>query len=157
MNLIDIKNKIGKSAGNVHFLLILLIVVLFTIVSMFMYKRYVSTGKKYITNNEFNSQPPGGITTAEIYFFYTEWCPHCKTAKPIWADFKQQMSGKTVNGITLTFVEVDCDKDTATSDKFNVKGFPTIKLMKGNQIIEYDAKPSVINLVEFANTALAGK
>lgn len=158
MNLNDIKNKIGKSAGNTQFLLILLIVVMFTIVSMFMYKRYVLSGKnKYITNNEFNKQPPGGITTADIYFFYTEWCPHCKTAKPVWADFKEQMNGKTVHGISLVFIEVDCDKDTATSDRFNVKGFPTIKLMKDKQIIEYDAKPSVENLIEFVNTALASK
>jgi thiol-disulfide isomerase/thioredoxin len=157
MNLNDIKNKIGKSAGNTQFLLILLIVVMFTIVSMFMYKRYVLSGKKkYITNNEFNKQP-SGITTADIYFFYTEWCPHCKTAKPVWADFKEQMNGKTVHGITLVFIEVDCDKDTATSDRFNVKGFPTIKLTKGKQIIEYDAKPSVENLIEFVNTALAPK
>ena len=131
---------------------------MFTIVSMFIYKRYVSSGNnKYITNNEFNKLPPGGITSADIYFFYTEWCPHCKTAKPVWADFKKQMDGKKVNGVSLVFIEVDCDKDTATSDKFNVKGFPTIKLMKGNQIIEYDAKPSVENLIEFVNSALASK
>jgi thiol-disulfide isomerase/thioredoxin len=151
--LADIKNKISKAASNTQFLLILLIVVIFTIVSMIMYKRYATKNKKYVTNNEFNSQPKG-ITTADIYFFYTEWCPHCKTAKPIWADFKAQMADKPVNGITLNFIEVDCDKDTATSDKFNVKGFPTIKLMKGNQIIEYDAKPSVVNLIEFVNTTL---
>ena len=153
MNLADIKNKISKAASNTQFLLILLIVVIFTIVSMVMYKRFATKNKKYVTNNEFNSQPKG-ITTADIYFFYTEWCPHCKTAKPIWADFKAQMAEKQVNGITLNFIEVDCDKDTATSDKFNVKGFPTIKLMKGNQIIEYDAKPSVVNLIEFVNTTL---
>ena len=93
----------------------------------------------------------------DIYFFYTEWCPHCKTAKPIWADFKAQMGETKVNGATLHFIEVDCDKDVATSDKFNVKGFPTIKLMKGNQIIEYDAKPSVVNLIEFVNTAMGAK
>jgi thiol-disulfide isomerase/thioredoxin len=158
MNLNDIKNKVARSAGNTQFLLILLIVVMFTIVSMFMYKRYVASGsKKYITNNEFTKQPSGAITSADIYFFYTEWCPHCKTAKPIWADFKSQMNGNTVNGVSLQFIEVDCDKDAATSDKFNVKGYPTIKLMKGNQIIEYDAKPSVENLIEFVNSALSAK
>ena len=154
MNLNDIKNKIGKSAGNVQFLLILLIIVLFTIVSMFMYKRYVSTGKKYITNNEFNSQPPGAITTADIYFFYTEWCPHCKTAKPVWADFKEQMNGKKVNGVSLVFIEVDCEKEKQLADQFNVKGYPTIKLVNNNQVIEYDAKPSKETLTQFLNTVL---
>jgi thiol-disulfide isomerase/thioredoxin len=157
MNLTDIKNKIGRSAGNIQFLLIILIVVVFTIVALLMYKRYALKNQKYVANNEFNSQPSRDITSVDIYFFYTEWCPHCKTAKPIWADFKAQMGETKVNGASLHFIEVDCDKDVATSDKFNVKGFPTIKLMKGNQIIEYDAKPSVVNLIEFVNTAMGAK
>jgi thiol-disulfide isomerase/thioredoxin len=159
MNLIDIKNKLFKTAGNTQFILVILIVIVFLFTSVFFYRRYVASGinKKYVANNEFrkNGDNDDGSSSADIYFFYTEWCPHCKTAKPIWADFKNQMSGKNINGITLNFIEVDCDKDTATSDKFNVKGFPTIKLMKGNQIIEYDAKPSTANLIEFVNASLA--
>ena len=65
------------------------------------------------------------------------------------------MADKKVNGVKINYFEVDCDKDTATSDKFNVKGFPTIKIMYGNQIIEYDAKPSKDTLIEFLNSALA--
>lgn len=158
MNLNDLKNKIGKSAGNTQFLIMLLLVLLFAIAGLFVFRRYVSANtNKYVTNNEFNQKAKlgkSGVSAADIYFFYTEWCPHCKTAKPIWADFKSQMAGKQINGVTLNFVEVDCDKDSTTSDKFNVKGFPTIKLVKGNQIIEYDAKPSVANLIEFVNTSL---
>jgi len=158
MNLIDIKNKLVKSLANTQFILIVLICIVFVFTSLFLYRRYVggSLSKKYVTNNEFKKNgDDDDDNTADIYFFYTEWCPHCKTAKPIWADFKQQMSGQKINGITLNFFEVDCDKDTSTSDKFNVKGFPTIKLMRGNQIIEYDAKPSTANLIEFVNTSLA--
>ena len=158
MNLNDIKNKIGKSAGNTQFFIMLLLVVLFAVAGLFIFRRYVSANtNKYVTNNEFSQKAKvgaSGVAVADIYFFYTEWCPHCKTAKPIWADFKSQMAGKQINGTSLNFIEVDCDKDSATSDKFNVKGFPTIKLVKGNQIIEYDAKPSVANLTEFVNTSL---
>jgi thiol-disulfide isomerase/thioredoxin len=158
MNLNDIKNKIGKSAGNMQFLIMILLVALFALAALFVFRRYVSANEnKYVSNNEFSQKAKvgnSGGSAADIYFFYTEWCPHCKTAKPIWAEFKSQMTGKDINGMTLNFVEVDCDKDTETSDKFNVKGFPTIKLVKGNQIIEYDAKPSVVNLIEFVNTSL---
>jgi thiol-disulfide isomerase/thioredoxin len=156
MNLNDITQKIAKSAGNMKFVVIILVVVLFMIAALFMYRRSIAgkLNKKYVANNEFNQKNKKDITSADIYFFYTEWCPHCKTAKPIWADFKSEMEGQTVNGIKLNFFEVDCDKDTATADKFNVTGFPTIKLMKGNKIIEYDAKPSKTNLIEFVNTSL---
>jgi thiol-disulfide isomerase/thioredoxin len=158
MNLNDIKTKFGKSAGNMQFLIMILLVALFSLAALFVFRRYVSANaNKYVTNNEFSQKAKlgnSGGSAADIYFFYTEWCPHCKTAKPVWAEFKNQMAGKEINGMTLNFVEVDCDKDTETSDKFNVKGFPTIKLVKGNQIIEYDAKPSVANLIEFVNTSL---
>jgi len=158
MKLIDLKNTLSKSAGNTQFFIMLLLIVLFSVAGLYIYRRYVaSASNPYVTNNEFiqkGSPGSANVATADIYFFYTEWCPHCKTAKPIWAEFKNKMSGKEVNGVKLNFFEVDCDKDTETSDKFNVKGFPTIKMMKGNQIIEYDAKPSVANLVEFVNTSL---
>ena len=162
MNLNDIKSKIGKTAANPQFMIIVLIVLLFAIAALFMYRRsFVGRmNNKYVTNNEFskNAATTNGsdVTSVDIYFFYTEWCPHCKTAKPVWADFKKQMGDKSVNGVTINYYEIDCDKDTATSDKFNVKGFPTIKLVKGSQIIEYDAKPSTVNLIEFVNASLGG-
>jgi thiol-disulfide isomerase/thioredoxin len=154
MNLNDLKNKFGKYAGNKQFLVILLVILIFIIAALMIYRRSISSkmNRNYVANNEFTND--GTIQSADIYFFYTTWCPHCKTAKPIWSDFKSEMSGKTVNGIKLNFFEVDCDKDTATSDKFKVKGFPTIKLVKGKQIIEYDAKPSKTTLIEFVNTSL---
>jgi len=154
MNFNELKSKLNKVAVNKQSLVILFVIVLFLIATLYVYRRYISQkiSKKYVANNEFVQD--GKVESADIYFFYTTWCPHCKTAKPIWNDFKTEMTGKTVNGVTLNFFEVDCDKDQATSDKFNVKGFPTIKLVKGNQIIEYDAKPSKVNLIEFVNTSL---
>ena len=154
MNFNDLKGKVNKFAGNTQFLVILLVIVIFLIAALFVYRRYISSGMKreYLANNEFTND--GAIDSADIYLFYTTWCPHCKTAKPIWEDFKKEMEDKKVNGIKLNFFEVDCDKDPATSDKFKVKGFPTIKLIKGKQIIEYDAKPNKATLIEFVNKSL---
>ena len=160
MNFNEFKSKLSKAAGNTQFLLILLIVVLFLIAAVIVYRRSISSklSRDYVANGEFSGDiggdGNGAVSTADIYFFYTTWCPHCKTAKPIWEDFKNEMKGETVNGIKLNFFEIDCDKDTATSDKFKVKGFPTIKLVKGKQIIEYDAKPNKVTLIEFVNTSL---
>ena len=155
MNFNELKAKISNAAGNKQTVLILLVVLIFLIAAVFAYRRFVvqrlsRNRDGYVTNNEF-SQQQEGIQSADIYFFFTTWCPHCKTAKPVWEEFKSQMNGKTANGLTLNFFEVDCDKDQATADKFNVKGYPTIKLVKGNKIIEYDAKPNVKTLVQFVN------
>ena len=39
-------------------------------------------------------------------------------------------------------------------DKFDVEGFPTIKMIKDGQIIEFDAKPTKENLTQFFDTVL---
>ena len=57
-------------------------------------------------------------------------------------------------GYRINFIEVDCDKDKATADKFNVQGYPTIKLVKGNRITDFDARPSKDTLIEFLNSSL---
>ena len=156
MNILDLKQKLYKNVGSVLSLLIILVVTLFIIAALIIYRKSVvgRANKKYVANNEYNKSRQG-VESVDIYFFYTEWCPHCKTAKPIWFEFKKDMEGKKVNGVSVNFFEVDCDKDTEMSDKFNVKGFPTIKMMKGNQMIEYDAKPSKETLNEFVRSSLA--
>ncbi len=155
MKIADITAKISSMAGNKQTFIIILVSLIFIIIALYTYRRFVSEriNRDYVANSEFNNT--GDKKSADMYFFYTTWCPHCKTAKPIWTDFKNEMADKKVNGVKINYFEVDCDKDTATSDKFNVKGFPTIKIMYGNQIIEYDAKPSKDTLIEFLNSALA--
>ena len=56
------------------------------------------------------------------------------------------------------FTEVDCSNETAEVEqmmnKYNVEGYPTIKLLKDGQVIEYDAKPSKEALSQFLNTMI---
>jgi len=95
---------------------------------------------------------------AELLLFYAEWCPHCKTAKPIWDDLKSQYENKTINGYTVIFTEINCTQETAEVEqmmnKYHIEGFPTIKLLKDGEIVEYDAKPSKDTLVQFLNSVL---
>ena len=39
-----------------------------------------------------NSEPAydSNGQSAELLFFYADWCPHCKTAKPICNDLKTE-------------------------------------------------------------------
>jgi hypothetical protein len=73
---------------------------------------------------------------------------------PVWKKFKESIGEKKVKDTRINFIEIDCDKDTATADKFKVDGYPTIKLVHGNRVIEYDAKPSLDTLSQFLNTSL---
>lgn len=154
MKLQEFGSKFVAMASNRRILVILLISCLFIIIAIYMLKRIVKPKNedKFVANDEFKQNK--ATSSADMYIFHTLWCPHCKTAMPIWNDFKTEMEGKTVNGVSLVFHEIDCDKDSIIADKFGVKGFPTIKLQYGQQIIEYDAKPTKANLTEFVNRVI---
>jgi thiol-disulfide isomerase/thioredoxin len=149
-----------KSAGSgisSTTLIIIAAAVLFIILAIFYYFYYVVPKSKFqVNNNSQNSNTP--TNSAELLFFYADWCPHCKTAKPIWNDLKSQYQNKTINGYQVIFTEINCSEETAEVDKmmnqYNVEGYPTIKLLKDGQVIEYDAKPSKETLTQFLNTVL---
>jgi len=96
----------------------------------------------------------GDVPTAELYLFKTDWCPHCKRAGPIFDSVKNKYSGTLVNGHRVIFRVVDCDADAATADKFKVEGYPTIKLVKSSEVIEFDAKPEEDTIIQFMNTVI---
>jgi protein disulfide-isomerase A1 len=137
-----------------QYLFIALAVVAFLAIGYYVYTSYVQPkiNPAYIENNEFTQEgPPKEV---ELYFFYTEWCPHCKAAKPEWAKLKEEYEGKTINNTSIIFREVDCDKEEKVADEFNVEGYPTIKMVKDSEIIEYNAKPNYDTLVEFLHSTL---
>jgi thiol-disulfide isomerase/thioredoxin len=122
--------------------------------AVYVYMNYVKprVEPNYVENSEF--QKTNNNTEAELYFFYTTWCPHCKRAKPEWESLKSEYESKTINGVKVLFKGVDCDKEEDLANKFGVEGYPTIKLVKDGQVIEYDAKPKKDTLVEFLEQAL---
>ena len=134
--------------------IIVVVLVLFIGISYYVYVNHVAPklNPDFVPNKEL--VPEGETTEAELYFFYTEWCPHCKKAKPAWKQLKDEYEGKQINGVTVHFKDIDCDKDEKTADEFNVEGYPTIKLVKNGEVIEYDAKVDYDTLVEFLNTSL---
>jgi thiol-disulfide isomerase/thioredoxin len=112
----------------------------------------------YSANAEHDTYSSQNGKDAEIMLFYVDWCPHCKTAKPAWNDVKSEYENKTINGYKVIFTEVNCTEETAEVEhlmnKYNIEGFPTIKLLKDGQVVEYDAKPTKETLTQFLNTVL---
>ena len=129
---------------------------IFICAAIFVFLTYVKPklNKQYVANKEFTKTDSIVNNQADLYFFYTSWCPHCKSAKPTWEKLKQEVGNSQINGTTVKFIEIDCDEDAATADKFKVEGYPTIKLVYKNQIIEYDAKPDVDTLKTFLEKSL---
>ena len=150
----NLKQQLGGGlASYKKVILIILLAAIFIVTAVYVYKKYISD--KNSSQPKKQTCATGESKSADLYLFYTEWCPHCKKTKPEWEQLKKNYSGNNnVNGYKLNFIDVDCDANPEIADKFKVEGYPTIKLVKGNQIVEFDAKADVKTLEQFLSTVL---
>ena len=149
----NLKQLGGGLASYKKVIIIILLAAVFIVTAVYVYKKHISD--KNSSQPKKQTCASGESKSADLYLFYTEWCPHCKKTKPEWEQLKKNYSGNNnINGYKLNFIEVDCDANPEIADKFKVEGYPTIKLVKGNQIVEFDAKPDVKTLEQFLSTVL---
>jgi thiol-disulfide isomerase/thioredoxin len=118
----SIANRVSGATENIVIVVLLIVLVILVVY-------YVRQN-----NEKFTERPT-------IYFFHVDWCPHCKTALPKVAEFKKKNNDVNV-------VEVDCDKDKELAKKFNVKAYPTVYLVKGEEKIELSDGVSVKSLTD---------
>ncbi len=102
------------------------------------YEKYLKYKTKYCSlkmnvNNQFNqnnfNQIGGGKT--KVILFKADWCGHCKSFKPIWEAVTKQYNN-------LDFTVYDADKDKDSLRKYNIEGFPTVIVEKGENRFEYN-------------------
>jgi thiol-disulfide isomerase/thioredoxin len=114
---------------------------------------------KFFNNAQGVTAAPDGIgatddKVAQLFLFKVDWCPHCKKAKPVFDEVEKQLNGSPIKGYTVTFKTIDCEAEPDMADKFKIEGYPTVKLVKDGQVIEYDAKPEKDKIMEFLKTVL---
>ena len=145
---------------SLKFLIYFVIGFLLIMFAYYIYKQFTSSSssKTGFKANREHIPKDDSNKTANLMLFYVDWCPHCKTAKPEWENLKADYEGKKINGYTVIFTEYNCTTETPEIEglinKYKIEGYPTIKLVKDNQIIEYDAKPTKSTMEQFLNTVL---
>ena len=157
-------DKVKGLLFNKKFLIIMVVVVIFLAVAFYVYNTYVAPriNPDFVPNREFDDD--SDAKDATLYFFSVDWCPYSKKAKPIWKKIKKAFDGKQINNITLNLKEIDGEKQETELENFEneylvpndkkIDGYPSIWMVKGDQVIEYSAKPDVNSLTEFINAML---
>ena len=92
----------------------------------------------------------------EVYLilFYVEWCPHCVSSKPEIAKLTEEIDGKKINNVKVNVRANNCEdseveKDLARDN--NVEGYPTIKLIKNNEVVDYNGPRTKEGIMVFLN------
>jgi thiol-disulfide isomerase/thioredoxin len=153
-------------------LLIILLALLFLVVGIFLYRKYVpgalaSSSSKNAANANIRSRESATASatasagTLEVYFFNVDWCPHCVKAKPTWTQFCQQYDGQTVHGYQVECIggqegvnctNADDPKIKKIVAQYEIKGYPTIKFVQNGTVVDFDAKVTKENLDKFMNS-----
>jgi protein disulfide-isomerase A6 len=91
-----------------------------------------------LTSSNFNEKVYNNTNVVAVAFV-APWCGHCKRLLPEWEEAAYQLDG---SGAQLGIVDATVETDLAS--KFNVKGYPTIKVFPGGT--EQNKKQSVDDL-----------
>jgi len=78
--------------------------------------------------------------------FYAPWCGHCKSLAPAW-----EQAATNLKGI-LPVVKVDCTVEQGVCSRYDVKGYPTLKVFKNKKAIDYNAGRDAKSIVSFATS-----
>ena len=64
--------------------------------------------------------------------FYAPWCGHCKRLAPTWDQLAKENELANVN-----IAKIDCDAHRDACSKHGIRGYPTLKLFKNGEPIDY--------------------
>lgn len=78
--------------------------------------------------------------------FYAPWCGHCKKLEPIWKHVSQSLTD-----FPIRVGKVDCTRFTTVATELNIRGFPTIMFLKGEDTYVYEGDRSREDIVAFAH------
>jgi len=134
-------------------ILIIIIFVIFFSISVLIYIKIIhpKINPTYVDNREFVRDNQD--ETMIVMWFYTQWCPYCKSTYGQWEGFKADAQLKNFP-ISVEFREIDCEVETNICDKYNIQEYPSIRIVYKGDVYIYDAKPDRMELMNFLNGSI---
>lgn len=107
---------------------------------------YIFIIKPMLKNTEgFNGNLNEGLP--KLVNFNTSWCGYSKKLQPVWDQLAQEADTTKVE-----IIDLKCDTDSASEDlcaSEGIQGYPSIRLYKNGQKIDYTGERSVPALKQF--------
>lgn len=90
-----------------------------------------------------------------IVKFYAPWCGHCKSSAPAFSKAAKRLDGVAKIGV------VNCDDEKELASKYGIRGFPSIKIFKGEgkkarRPEDYNGGRAMKDIVDHAKYVMPG-
>lgn len=160
-----ILDSVGSMFNEINMEYLLYVILLVTLIGISIYAYYNFIEPKlspdYVANNEFKNSEAMS-SKADLLLFHVKWCPHCKKLNiededSDWQKFKTLNDGKTFGNYTLSIKEGNPEEDDEWKKKqesYKIEGYPSVVLIKDEEIYEYDAKIESDTLQAFVEKVL---
>ena len=134
---------------NFYILVILCCFLIYTAYRIY-YKSYVQPKiDNYKANSEYIEDRN---EDANLYVFYTTWCPHSKKALDVIKKFEEE--NQSYKGKTINYFYIDAEEQVDMAEKFNVESYPSLYLVINGNKIYYDANVKEPLLKKFLETSI---
>lgn len=126
----------------------ILLVLALVILALLVFRVY----EPFVTTPPKQDVPVG---SANLYFFYTDWCGFSQKAMPEWEKLEAALAKTPVFGSTrVKAVRVNAETDRKTATLYEVEGYPSIKLETSSLLVDYEGKRTASALLEFLRSSL---
>ncbi|MDT5294886.1 MAG: thioredoxin 1 [Acidobacteriota bacterium] len=71
-----------------------------------------------------------GSDVPVVVDFWAEWCPPCRALAPTFEELAQQYAGR------VRFVKLNVDENSGVSQRYGIKGIPTLVFFDGGREAE---------------------
>jgi len=95
------------------------------------------------------------VGSANLYFFYTDWCGFSQKAMPEWEELETRLKETPVFGSTkVTPIRVNAEEDRKTALLYEIDAYPMIKLETSSMLTEFSGPRTADGLVKFLRETL---
>tara|TARA_B100000902_G_scaffold385401_1_gene426730 strand:+ start:1378 stop:1878 length:501 start_codon:yes stop_codon:yes gene_type:complete len=124
------------------------------LIFFYIYNKHIKPGlDDHKLNKEFINRKESD-NKYSILYFYTDWCPYCKSSKQEIEKFKFYIDEKKNEDFKIEFMSINCDKNQKLADQYNIESYPTLKIIHKKDSYDFDAKLTIDNLKQFLDSVI---
>ena len=99
--------------------------------------------------------------TVVVHFFFADWCPHCKKAKPEWQAYRNKTDGHVISGFNVINIEHDCTNDQTGDpelqeliERYKIESYPMVIMDGYGLSVNFESKITEDSLEKFVSSVL---